>query len=50
MDYFTGIAMLILVLSPVLVPLVISGFHAVGAWQRKKPEPSAPGHRTPLPA
>ncbi len=48
MDYVTGIAMLILVLSPVLVPLVISGFHIVGTW-RRKPEPSALGRRTPVP-
>jgi hypothetical protein len=30
MSYFTPIAIMILVLSPVLVPLVITGAHAIG--------------------
>ncbi|MBY0289251.1 MAG: hypothetical protein K2X52_19240 [Mycobacteriaceae bacterium] len=49
MDYFTGIAMLILVLSPVLLPLVITGFHTLGTW-RQKSASSVLGHRTPGPA
>jgi hypothetical protein len=37
MSYFTPIAIMILVLSPVLVPLVITGFHAIANW-RQQPE------------
>ncbi len=37
MSFFTPIAIMILVLSPVLVPLVITGFHAILNW-RQRPE------------
>ena len=30
MSYFTPIAIMILVVSPVLIPLVITGAHAIG--------------------
>jgi hypothetical protein len=50
MSYFTPIAIMILVLSPVLVPLVITGAHAIRNW-RLTPEPtSSRDHRTPVPA
>ena len=50
MSYFTPIAIMILVLSPVLVPLVITGFHAIANW-RQQPEPtSLSDHRAPVPA
>jgi hypothetical protein len=39
--YLTLIAIIILVLSPVLVPLAITGAHTVGDW-RRKPEPIRP--------
>jgi hypothetical protein len=41
MSYLTPIAIMILVLSPALVPLVITGAHTVGTW-RRKPEPFRP--------
>ena len=31
---FTAIAILLLVLSPVLVPAIITGFHAIANWRR----------------
>jgi len=40
-SYLTLIAITILVLSPVLVPLAITGAHTVGDW-RRKPEPIRP--------
>jgi hypothetical protein len=40
-SYLTLIAIIILVLSPVLVPLAITGAHTVGDW-RRKPEPIRP--------
>ena len=33
MSYFTPIAIMILVLSPVLVPMVITGVHAIANWR-----------------
>jgi hypothetical protein len=48
MSYFTPIAIMILVLSPVLVPLVITGVHAIRNW-RLTPEPtSSRDHRAPV--
>ena len=41
MSYFTAIALMILVMSPVLVPLVITGAHAIVNW-RRRPEPFRP--------
>ena len=35
MSYFTPIAIMILVVSPVLIPLVITGAHAIGNWRRQ---------------
>lgn len=35
MSNFAPFAIMILVLSPVLLPLVITGSHAVGNWRRK---------------
>lgn len=35
MSYLTPIAIMILVLSPVLVPLVITGAHAIANWRRE---------------
>ena len=35
MSYFTPIAIMILVISPVLIPLVITGAHAIGNWRRQ---------------
>jgi hypothetical protein len=35
MSYFNAIAILILVLSPVLVPLVITGVHAITNWRQQ---------------
>jgi hypothetical protein len=35
MSYLTPIAIMILVLSPVLVPLVITGAHTIADWRRK---------------
>jgi hypothetical protein len=50
MSYLAPIAIMILVLSPVLIPLVITGAHAIANW-RWKPEPtSLTDHRAPAPA
>ena len=50
MSYFIPIAIMILVLSPVLVPLVITGAHAIRNW-RLTPEPtSSRDHRASVPA
>ena len=50
MSYFTPIAIMILVVSPVLIPLVITVAHAIGNW-RRQPEPtSLSDHRAPVPA
>ena len=35
MSYFTPIAIMILVVSPVLIPLVITGAHAIGNLRRQ---------------
>jgi hypothetical protein len=35
MSYFTPIAIMILVVSPVLIPLVITGVHAISNWRRQ---------------
>jgi hypothetical protein len=35
MTYLNAVAMLVLVLSPVLVPLVITGVHAIADWRQK---------------
>ena len=43
MSYFTPIAIMILGLSPVLVPLVITGAHTIGNW-RRRPERLRPAH------
>jgi hypothetical protein len=38
MSYLTVVALMLLVISPVLVPLVITGAHAIGRlWQKYKP-------------
>jgi hypothetical protein len=34
MSYATAVAMLILVLSPVLIPLTITSVHAIADWRR----------------
>jgi hypothetical protein len=34
MTYFTAIALMIFVITPVLVPLVITGAHAIANWRR----------------
>ncbi len=35
MSYLTVVALMLLVVSPVLVPLVITGAHAIGSlWQK----------------
>ena len=50
MSYFTAIAIMILVLSPVLVPLVITGAHAIGNWRRKSEPTSFESAALPCPA
>jgi hypothetical protein len=35
MTYLTLVALMLLVVSPVLVPLLITGVHAIGNWRRK---------------
>jgi hypothetical protein len=35
MTYLTLVALMLLVVSPVLVPLVVTGVHAIGNWRRK---------------
>jgi hypothetical protein len=38
MSYLTVVALMLLVVSPVLIPLVIIGVHAIGSlWQMYKP-------------
>jgi hypothetical protein len=38
MSYVTFVALMLLVASPVLIPLVITGVHAVSdLWQKRKP-------------
>ena len=34
MSNFTALAIFIFVLSPVLIPLTITGVHAIAAWRR----------------
>ena len=41
MNYFTAIAIMMLVVSPVLIPLAITGAHAIGDW-RRQPKRSQP--------
>ncbi len=37
MSYLTVVALMLLVVSPVLIPLVITGVHAIGSlWQKRK--------------
>jgi hypothetical protein len=41
MSYLPGIAIVLMVVSPVLVPLVITGGHLIAIWWRKyRPSPS----------
>jgi hypothetical protein len=38
MSYLNFVALMLLVVSPVLIPLVITGAHAIGSsWQKRKP-------------
>ena len=50
MDYFISIAILILVLSPMLVPLVITGFHTIADRRRKTAPTPLSDRRAPVPA
>jgi ABC-type transport system involved in cytochrome c biogenesis permease component len=42
MSYLSAIMILTLVVSPVLIPMLISGVHAAAGWRRKyRPRPKS---------
>jgi hypothetical protein len=46
MASFVGVLIFVLILSPVLIPLVITGFHAVAGHGNRKPPPRSVTRRS----